>query len=88
MRQIFGLPFNTAAVVVGSLSLVIFLYATIHTTYNLVEFVTREKPPSPTWIIDPNTGEISHGIKRKPDDPNVPKAEYTGWIINTDTSEY
>ncbi|XP_061397917.1 uncharacterized protein LOC133333628 [Musca vetustissima] len=89
MRKLFGLPLRTAAIVVGSLSVLLFLYASIHTTYNLVQFMTQEKVTNSVWIIDPDTGEISHRTEVDTrGDTNSPKAQYTGWIMDTDTATF
>ncbi|XP_073847073.1 uncharacterized protein [Musca autumnalis] len=89
MKKVFGLPLKTAAIVVGSLSVLLFLYASIHTTYNLVQFMTQEKVTNSVWIIDPDTGEISHRTEVGTNiDKNSPKAQYTGWILDTDTATF
>ncbi|XP_058976509.1 uncharacterized protein LOC131800520 [Musca domestica] len=89
MRKVFGLPLKTAAIVVGSLSVLLFLYASIHTTYNLVQFMTQEKVTNSVWIIDPDTGEISHRtVADTKLDTNSPKAQWTGWIMDTDTAPF
>ncbi|XP_075168462.1 uncharacterized protein LOC142240640 [Haematobia irritans] len=84
MKTLCGLPLNTAAIVVGSFSAVIFFYASIHTTYNLVEFMRRPKIMGPEWIVDPDTGEISHGSIGGRKVTKGPKTTYTGWIMDID----
>uniref|UniRef100_A0A1I8Q6V6 Uncharacterized protein n=1 Tax=Stomoxys calcitrans TaxID=35570 RepID=A0A1I8Q6V6_STOCA len=83
MRHLFGLPLTTGAVVVGSLSALFFLYASIQTSYNLLQFIKQEKAAGPEWIVDPDTGEISHGSIGSRKFTKGPKTSYSGWIINT-----